>query len=269
MTRAAKSRTASSQEERGVAVSKNKTKVAVPEGQPYPMNAKGQRVCGAKTKSGKPCQSTVLYPNGRCHLHGGPTPTGMNAPRWKHGRYSQYMPKNLLQDYERMLENDDLLTLRDEIALIDALIANRLRELPTGEAGALWLEVKDKFQAMRRAMLVQDQQRSAQLFDELSVMLSEGADHAHARRELLDLLERRRKLVDSERKALTDMGLMMTTAQLAGVIAELVVILEEHIVERPVLFAVRDAIQKRILGRTSQPLERIGAGRGETHQLSG
>lgn len=45
--------------------------------------------CGAKTRSGQPCQSPAMS-NGRCRMHGGKNP---GAPRGnqnarKHGRYS-------------------------------------------------------------------------------------------------------------------------------------------------------------------------------------
>src|SRR3954447_18978582 len=45
--------------------------------------------CGAKTRSGKPCQSPGM-PNGRCRMHGGPSPGAPkgNQNAYKHGRYS-------------------------------------------------------------------------------------------------------------------------------------------------------------------------------------
>jgi uncharacterized protein YjcR len=45
--------------------------------------------CGARTRSGKQCQSPAM-PNGRCRLHGGQStgaPKG-NKNALKHGRYS-------------------------------------------------------------------------------------------------------------------------------------------------------------------------------------
>jgi hypothetical protein len=45
--------------------------------------------CGARTRSGSPCQSPAM-PNGRCRMHGGKSsgaPKG-NRNAWKHGRYS-------------------------------------------------------------------------------------------------------------------------------------------------------------------------------------
>ncbi|WP_276577467.1 HGGxSTG domain-containing protein [Bradyrhizobium sp. 138] len=45
--------------------------------------------CGAKTRSGKPCQSLAM-PNGRCRMHGGPSPGAPkgNKHNFKHGHYS-------------------------------------------------------------------------------------------------------------------------------------------------------------------------------------
>src|SRR3979411_2437203 len=45
--------------------------------------------CGARTRSGKPCQSPAMA-NGRCRMHGGPSPGAPkgNQHAYKHGRYS-------------------------------------------------------------------------------------------------------------------------------------------------------------------------------------
>ena len=45
--------------------------------------------CGARTRSGSPCQSPAM-PNGRCRMHGGKSPGAPKGNRnaWKHGRYS-------------------------------------------------------------------------------------------------------------------------------------------------------------------------------------
>jgi uncharacterized protein YjcR len=45
--------------------------------------------CGAKTRSGKPCQSPAMA-NGRCRMHGGPSPGAPKGNRnaYEHGRYT-------------------------------------------------------------------------------------------------------------------------------------------------------------------------------------
>lgn len=56
--------------------------------------------CGAKTRSGKPCQRRPLKykgwlpykpKKGRCHLHGGKSLKGYGHPNYKHGRYSRFI----------------------------------------------------------------------------------------------------------------------------------------------------------------------------------
>jgi hypothetical protein len=45
--------------------------------------------CGARTRSGSPCQSGAM-PNGRCRMHGGKSPGAPkgNQNAYKHGKYS-------------------------------------------------------------------------------------------------------------------------------------------------------------------------------------
>jgi hypothetical protein len=45
--------------------------------------------CGARTRNGSPCQSPAM-PNGRCRMHGGPSPGAPKGNRnaFKHGRYT-------------------------------------------------------------------------------------------------------------------------------------------------------------------------------------
>jgi uncharacterized protein YjcR len=50
------------------------------------------RRCGAKTRSGKPCQSPALHGKKRCRMHGGAHGSGAphgNQNALKHGRYTR------------------------------------------------------------------------------------------------------------------------------------------------------------------------------------
>lgn len=41
--------------------------------------------CGAKTRSGNPCQKPPLLGKARCRLHGGMSLSGKDHPNYKHG----------------------------------------------------------------------------------------------------------------------------------------------------------------------------------------
>lgn len=64
-----------------------------------------------------------------CMSHGGKTPRGAASPHFKTGRYSRSLPGHLLAAYEQALSDPRLLSLRHELALTDAMIANLLQQL--------------------------------------------------------------------------------------------------------------------------------------------
>src|SRR5690606_6632650 len=119
--------------------------------------------CGAKRKDGQPCRARAMA-NGRCRIHGGKTPTGIALPHTKTGRYSKYLPPDILERYHTALSDNDLLSLRDEIALVDVQI-----------------------QAVLEAQ---------------SDPKAKPEDVIAARARLHELIEQRRRLVETERKRL-------------------------------------------------------------------
>ena len=52
----------------------------------------GVRICGAKTRSGKPCRSVVVRGRKRCRMHGGAfgsgAPAGERNGNYRHGMYT-------------------------------------------------------------------------------------------------------------------------------------------------------------------------------------
>jgi hypothetical protein len=70
--------------------------------------------CGAKTRSGKPCQRIGNKRNGRCRLHGGRAgaPPGERNGAWRHGGRTreaiaqQKAIRALLRDATQMLRRD-------------------------------------------------------------------------------------------------------------------------------------------------------------------
>src|SRR5579871_5515650 len=87
--------------------------------------------CGAKTRSGGSCRQWAM-PNGRCRMHGGKTPRGPALPQYKHGRYSKVLPADLAARYAEARTDQELVAFRDDIALVDARLADVLARLGQG-----------------------------------------------------------------------------------------------------------------------------------------
>jgi hypothetical protein len=75
-------------------------------------------ICGAKTRSGKPCQQSPLSGKRRCRMHGGATPTGRQQGPISHGIYS----KRLTEEEQALLPTIQVGSLDDEIALARILL---------------------------------------------------------------------------------------------------------------------------------------------------
>ena len=85
---------------------------------PY-VDDKGILRCGAKTTSGIPCRIRGLESRRRrCRLHRG-TSKGRTLVT---GKYSKYLEDSLGERYEEFINDEDLLDLRDEIALLRAKV---------------------------------------------------------------------------------------------------------------------------------------------------
>ena len=69
--------------------------------------------CGAKTRSGKPCQASAIRGKKRCRMHGGNSP---GAPRgekngnYRHGCYTQEKLEERQHFAELLRESRDLLS---------------------------------------------------------------------------------------------------------------------------------------------------------------
>jgi hypothetical protein len=118
----------------------------LPEAQPHAAGSEGwpakkhvgEKLCGAKSKrTGKPCTQPVVSGSNRCRLHGGLTPRGMASPHYRHGRRSKFlkdMPKALRSSYRAALNDEELHSLDDDIAMLESRECELLRQLEKTKA---------------------------------------------------------------------------------------------------------------------------------------
>jgi hypothetical protein len=87
------------------------------------------RQCEATSKrSGERCRKHAMRGRNVCMSHGGKTPRGAASPHFKTGRYSRSLPGRLVAAYEEALSDPRLLSLRDDIALTDAMLMETLSQ---------------------------------------------------------------------------------------------------------------------------------------------
>jgi hypothetical protein len=90
--------------------------------------------CGARRRDGGRCRQPGMQPSGRCRLHGGKSPRGLASPLTKTGRYSRDLPTRVAARYESALADPTLLSLRDDVAVLQAAITDVMAEIRDAES---------------------------------------------------------------------------------------------------------------------------------------
>lgn len=200
-------------------------------------------ICGAKTRSGAPCQNAPMT-NGRCRMHGGKTPGGIALPHTKHGRYSKHLPGRLLERYKEALSDPDLIGLREEIGLIDSRLADLLSRVDTGESGRLWALVREAWARFKDAQSSGDRVALLEAVTELDRLISRATSDAGAWREIVDLVDQRRKLAESERKRQVEMRQVITAEQAMVLVAAIADTVRRNVRDRDAVAAIQADIAR-------------------------
>jgi hypothetical protein len=192
--------------------------------------------CRAKSKrSQERCKRWATPGREVCRMHGGRTLVGLAAPRLKTGRYSKFLPTRLAAEYERAAHDPELLALRHELAVVDVRINDLLSRVDTGEAGGLWHHARAAWQTVKQAQAEDRPLMQARAALELDGLLEQAVGDNVAWHEILQFIEQRRKLVESEVKRLVVMQQMMTKEEAMLWLSAVVAILKRHITDRETL----------------------------------
>ncbi len=154
--------------------------------------------------------------SGRCKYHGGASLKGAGHPRATDLRHSKYVPKWLADDYEASLRRADQLALDDQIATIDARIAEVWRDMPEGAGADLWLEAKRAQERFEAAERTGNRAGAGKAQNELRTALAGGAAYSSSWDELCRLGELRRRLTATEATRRHQVESTVTRSRLAS-----------------------------------------------------
>ena len=177
--------------------------------------------CGAKTRCGSPCRSRPM-PNGRCRMHGGRSLAGPASKSFKHGKYSKYLPARLLERFREAESDRALLSLRDEIALVDARIDVVLARVDTGESSRAWKELGAAFARLGKARAGGDAAAADRAVGTIGGILGRGRADRDAWEDVRALIHDRRQLVVAEERRRAEMRQRIDVEEAVALMAVLV-----------------------------------------------
>lgn len=167
-------------------------------------------------------------------MHGGKTPRGSTLPQFKDGRHSKSLPTRYLARYAQALtEGDQLLEQLHEIALLDSRLDELLHAVDSGEAGDLWKRLQGVCDDLIKAKRKKDVSRVGLCLTEILELVGRGAQDWARWQEITDVVERRRRLVESEtkrRKDAKETVLLQEVLVFIGLLKEILrTVLDQHI----------------------------------------
>jgi hypothetical protein len=137
------------------------------------------RCCGGVSRQGTAddgwpadCTAGGTGAGGRCKWHGGANhPGGPSHPNWKGGRWSKFLPKGIRERFQEAMEDPELLRIRQDMALLDAIITGhqaKLKDgrLPTAPQEARLLKLIDQ----RRRLADSESRRQTAMHQSVSLM---------------------------------------------------------------------------------------------------
>lgn len=207
--------------------------------------------CGAKNRSGGRCKKPGTGVGGRCKFHGGASLVGPASPNYRTGRHSKYLPSALLERYHAAMGDPGLISLRDEVALLDGRITQLLETV--GETGnlRLWKEARTKLDAFKSAGAKKGSVGAArQALQQLDDLIDAGLSDASTWEELRETLDARRKMAESETKRLKELHQTITVEQAMMLMAVLVTEVRKHVTDRNALAAIAAQVV-RLTGQRS------------------
>jgi hypothetical protein len=170
-----------------------------------------------------------------CRMHGGKTPRGPSSANYNDGRHSKFLPSRMFAAYREAGLDPELMELRDDIALLDARIIDVLKRVDTGEAGVIWQAAQAAMVRFDREWAQKDGAGMELALADMRRLMPQGAADYAAWREIGELIEQRRKLVESEQRRLTLAHEIISRDQAMALVGQVVDILQRHVRDRNIL----------------------------------
>jgi hypothetical protein len=137
----------------------------------------------------------------------------------------------------------ELMSLRQDLVLIDARIIDVLKRVDTGEAGSIWMALRTAWARLSKAQGRGNVDGYQEAFADVARLVNNGVGDTAAWRDVGALINQRRTLVESEQKRLALAHEMMSQDQCLALVGQVIDIIRRHIPDRGVLHAIAQDVQ--------------------------
>lgn len=215
-------------------------------------NEKG---CRCKGFVAKPCGKAPSKGRTRCRKHGGASLVGPSHPNFTTGRHSKVLKGGLAQVYETSLSDPNLVSVRDELALVDMRVSQLLEAI--GETGnaKLLKEIRAKFDVFKAAGKKKGPNSAIEglgALEQVDRLIDDALTAAATWDELRDTLDLRRKLSETETRRMRDLHQLIDVKTAIAMMTLLVNEVKKRVTDREVLAALSTQFVRLAGGGSSE-----------------
>ena len=190
-----------------------------------------QCTANSKRRPGERCEAWAMNGKEVCYHHGGKSPVGAGSPHFRDGARSKagaIFTGDALEHYEVARTDDRYLELREDLAVLDTLFVQALKEAKIGQGGALWKELRRAW-AHFRAVPASDVDATSAARTEVNRLIKDGVDRYKAQEHALGILESKRRTTETERRRILDQERTITQVQAMSFVAAIVALMREAV----------------------------------------
>lgn len=217
--------------------------------------------------TGERCQKNVIQGSLYCKAHSGGAAkqTGLASPNFKHGKHSggspqqrtmagktrwaASVPARLITHFERSLADQDVLSLKPELALIDAMLGEQIEGLDQDGYPALFERLAGLVKDLNDAEESNNSAAMAKAIVAIKKAVLHGNKQAEKRTEIRELIRERKSLAESERKHQIEQGLMVSTLDMATVFGIIIGIIQRNVSNEKEQATIFGEMERLVLGR--------------------
>lgn len=144
-------------------------------------------------------------------MHGGNAEhaIGTRNKSFKHGRYSKYLPAQMVELFREAMDNPDLIEMGEHIALLDARIKSVLAESSSGDPAPHWSEISEAFEQVEVAILSGKIDEIVPGLEAMHKLLEAGVKWDRTWHDVMGTMEQLRKMTDTEVKRKKELNQMV------------------------------------------------------------
>jgi len=178
---------------------------------------------------------------------------GPGHPSFRSGRYSKVVPREIASLYHAGLSDPNILEMNDELAVLGARTGQLMERARHGESESRWRDVQEAMRVVLSFEAQGDSENLSEAISELSKLVFAKNDY-EGWREIMAVIDLRRRVASTERSRLQAAQQTVTVAQLLGFAGAISGIINSRIVDPVARAEIADDI-RRLLTREGHGTE--------------